>query len=36
MKLGGIIAAVQTEDQMTERELVAKVRVYFGVGASRL
>ena len=36
MNLGGHIAAVQTEGQMTEREVVAKVRVYFGGGASRV
>jgi hypothetical protein len=36
MHLGDRIAAVQTEDQMTEREVVAKVREYFGVGAPRV
>jgi hypothetical protein len=36
MKLGDHIAAVQTEGQMTEREVVAKVRDYFGLGAPRV
>ena len=36
MKLGDHIAAVQTEGQMTEREVVAKVRDYFDLGAPRV
>jgi len=36
LKLGDHIAAVQTEAQMSEREAVAKVREYFGVGAPRV
>ena len=36
LKLGEHIAAVQTADQMTEREVVAKVREYFGLGAPRI
>jgi len=29
-KLGGRIAAVETEDKMTDRQIAAKVREYFG------
>ncbi len=36
MKLADHIAAVQTEAQMTEREVVAKVREYFGLAAPRV
>lgn len=35
-KRGPQIAAVQTAGQMTEREVVATVRAYFGVGAPRV
>lgn len=34
-KLGGLVAAVETEDKMTEREIVAKVRDHYGVPAPR-
>jgi hypothetical protein len=33
-KLGGRVAAVQTEDKMTERQVVAKLRTHFGLGAA--
>lgn len=33
MKLGGRVAAVQTEDKMTDRQVIAKVRTHFGLGA---
>ena len=33
LKLGGRVAAVQTEDKMTDRQVVAKVRAHFGLGA---
>lgn len=36
LKLGENIAAIRTEGRMTEREVVAKVREYFGVGAPRV
>lgn len=32
MKLGGRVAAVQTEDKMTDRQVIAKVRTHFGLG----
>jgi hypothetical protein len=35
MNLGGRVAAVQTEDRMTDRQVVAKVRAYFQVSAPR-
>jgi hypothetical protein len=35
MKLGARIAAVETEDKMTDRQIVAKVRAHFGLGAPR-
>lgn len=36
IRLGDRIADVQTEAQMTEGEVVAKVREYFGLGAPRV
>jgi hypothetical protein len=33
MKSAGPIAAIETADRMTERQIVAKVRSYFGVAA---
>jgi len=36
MKLGGRIAAIETEDKMTEPEIVAKVREHFGDSAPRM
>ena len=30
-KLGGLVAAVETEDKMTDRQIVAKVRDYFAM-----
>ena len=36
MKLGARIAAVETEDKMTEPEIVAKVRDHFGDSAPRM
>ena len=33
-KQGGRVAAVETTDQMTDRQVVAKVRAYFGATAS--
>ena len=36
LNMGKQIAAVQTEAQMTERQVAAKVRDYFGVGAPRV
>jgi hypothetical protein len=35
MKLGARVAAVETEDKMTDRQIVAKVRAYFGLSAGR-
>ncbi len=35
MNLGGRIAAVQTAGQMSDRQIVAEVRAYFGVSAPR-
>jgi hypothetical protein len=32
-KLGGRVAGVETEDKMTDRQVIAKVRAHFGVGA---
>ena len=32
MKLGARVAAVQTEDKMTDRQVLAKVRAHFGLG----
>jgi hypothetical protein len=34
-KLGARVAAVQTSDKMTDRQIIAKVRTHFGVGAPR-
>lgn len=34
-KQGGRIAAVETTDQMTDRQIVAKVRAYFGAATAR-
>jgi hypothetical protein len=34
-KLGPRIVAVETEDKMTDPQIIAKVRAYFGVGAPR-
>lgn len=36
MNLGDHIAAIRTEGQMTQREVVAKVREHFGVAAPRM
>jgi len=36
MKLDGRIAAIETEDKMTEPEIVAKVREHFGDSAPRM
>jgi len=33
MKLGARIVAVQTEDKMTDRQVMAKVRTHFGLAA---
>ena len=33
MKLGARVAAVQTEDKMTDRQVIAKVRAHFGLSA---
>jgi hypothetical protein len=33
MKLGGRVAGVETEDKMTDRQVIAKVRTHFGLGA---
>ena len=33
MKLGGRVAGVETEDKMTDRQVRAKVRAHFGLGA---
>jgi len=33
MKLGGRVAGVETEDKMTDHQVVAKVRAHFGLGA---
>jgi hypothetical protein len=35
MKLGARVAAVQTDDKMTDGQIVAKVRTHFGLGAPR-
>jgi len=34
--LGGRVAAVETADRMTDRQIVAKVRGFFGVSAPRV
>jgi hypothetical protein len=34
MKLGGRVAAVETEDKMTDRQVIAKVRRHFGLGGA--
>jgi len=34
-RLGTRVAAVQTADKMTDRQIIAKVRTHFGVGAPR-
>ena len=34
-KQGGRVVAIETADQMTDRQIVAKVRVYFGVNTDR-
>jgi hypothetical protein len=36
LKLGARVAAVETEDKMTDRQIIAKVRKHFGVSASRV
>jgi hypothetical protein len=36
MKLGGRVAGVETEDKMTDRQVIAKVRTHFGLGAPRV
>lgn len=33
MKLGARVAAVKTEDKMTDPQVIAKVRAHFGLGA---
>jgi hypothetical protein len=35
MKLGARVAAVQTDDKMTDGQIVAKVRTHFGLAAPR-
>ena len=35
MQLGARVVAVQTEDKMTDAQIVAKVRAYFGLSAPR-
>ena len=35
MKRGAHVDAIETEDKMTEPQIVAKVRSHFGVGATR-
>jgi hypothetical protein len=35
MKLGAAVAAVETEDKMTDPQIIAKVRTYFGDRAPR-
>ena len=35
MQLGARVVAVQTEDKMTDGQIVAKVRAYFGLSAPR-
>jgi hypothetical protein len=35
MKLGAAVAAVETEDKMTNHQIIAKVRSYFGETAPR-
>ena len=34
--LGGLVAAIQTEGEMTDRQIVAHVRAYFGGAAPRV
>lgn len=36
LNLGARVAAVETEDKMTDRQIIAKVRKHFGVSASRV
>lgn len=36
MKLGGAVAAVETQDKMTNPQIIAKVRTYFGENAPRV
>jgi hypothetical protein len=36
MKLGAAVAAVETEDKMTDPQIIAKVRTYFGDQAPRV
>ena len=36
MKLGARVAAVQTDDKMTDGQIVAKVRAHFGLSAPRV
>ena len=36
MKLGAAVAAVETQDKMTQPQIVAKVRSYFGAEAARI
>jgi len=36
MKLGSEVAAVETEDKMTNPQIIAKVRAYFGEKAPRI
>jgi hypothetical protein len=35
MKVGESVTAMEAADKMTDREIIAKVREYFGVGAAR-
>jgi|HubBroStandDraft_1064217.scaffolds.fasta_scaffold65937_3 hypothetical protein len=35
MKVGDSVTAMEAADKMTDREIIAKVREYFGVGAAR-
>jgi hypothetical protein len=36
MKLGAHVSAIETDDKMTDPQIVAKVRSYFGVDAPRV
>ena len=36
LKLGARVVAVETEDKMTDRQIIAKVRTRFGVAAPRV
>jgi hypothetical protein len=36
MKVGDFVMAAEAADKMTDREIIAKVRDHFGLGAVRL